>query len=392
MVQIAVVGKSNTGKTTFFSSATLIDAEISNRIFTTIEPNKGVTYVRTKCPCKKMNVRCNPKNSKCVDGIRFVPIKIMDTAGLVPDAHKGRGLGNQFLSDIMEADALIHIVDASGGTDMDGNPVEPGTNDPIDDIKFFEREIDYWIFGILNRNWKQIVKKVRLSGKGFDDMIFQQLSGLKISQIDIKTSLKRFNISVESNEKELMEFVKYLRKRCKPIVTVANKIDIPISEKNVKRMENYGFNPIVCCAEAELALRRAEKNRFIKYLPGDSDFEIIHKMGEKQKNALEFIKDKILKKFGSTGVQNAINTAVFKELDMITVYPVADINKLSDTKGNILPDACIIRNGTTLKEFASFIHSNLAETFIGGLDITKKKIGAEYRLKDGDVIEILFKR
>ena len=138
---IGVVGKSNTGKTTFFSAATLVDAEISNRIFTTIQPNKGVAYVRSKCPCKELDMKCSPRNSKCADGTRLVPVKLVDVAGLVPDAHKGRGLGNQFLSDIMEASAIIHVVDISGSTDSSGNPVPAGTHNPEEDIEFFVREI-----------------------------------------------------------------------------------------------------------------------------------------------------------------------------------------------------------------------------------------------------------
>jgi hypothetical protein len=391
MVQIAVAGKSNTGKTTFFSAATLADAEISNRIFTTIEPNKGVTYVRTECPCKKLGVDCSPQNSKCVDGVRFVPVKLIDIAGLVPDAHKGRGLGNRFLSDIMEADALIHIVDASGGTDEDGNPVDAGTNDPLKDIEFFEREVEFWMLGILKKNWEQIIRKSQASGKKFNEVVFQQLSGLKVSRNDVDLSLKEADAGPDSGDEQLLVFIKALRKRSKPVIIAANKMDIPASRNNLKKMKESGFAALPCCAEAELALRRAENKGLIKYLPGSPDFELLGETGEKQKEALNFIREKVLKRFGSTGVQDVINTAVFSRLEMITVYPVASIGKLADSKGNILPDAYLVRRGTVLKEFAGMIHTDLADSFIGGLDITKKKIGADYQLKDGDVVEVLFK-
>ncbi|MFQ5647886.1 MAG: redox-regulated ATPase YchF [Candidatus Aenigmatarchaeota archaeon] len=389
---IAVCGKSNTGKTTFFSAATLVDAEISNRIFTTIKPNKGVSYARAPCPCKKLGVKCSPQNSKCIGGVRYIPVKLIDIAGLVPGAHKGKGLGNQFLSDIMEAQALVHIVDISGGTDQDGNPIAPGTHDPIHDIGFFVKEIDYWILGILQKNWDQIKRKATLQKEKFEDILHKQLSGLGIGLEEVKEAAKETGVSLDSSEEELLRFVEAVRKTSKPILVAGNKVDVPGADKIYHRIKETKVEILPCCAEAELALRRAAEKGIIKYAPGDTRFGVLQPQDEKHQKALEFIQKGVLDKFGSTGVQEVINKAVFDLLDMIVVYPVASISRLADSRGNILPDAHLVRKGTTLREFAQKVHTTMAEHFIGGIGLDKRKVGADYELKDGDVIEILFRK
>ena len=90
-------------------------------------------------------------------------------------------------------------------------------------------------------------------------------------------------------------------------------------------------------------------------------------------------------------MQECLDKAVFDLLDYIVVYPVANINKLTDSKGNVLPDAILVPKGTKLKEFASKVHTDFADKFIGGIDFeTKRKLGADYEVKNGEIIEILF--
>lgn len=148
-----------------------------NYPFTTIKPNHGVSYVPVQCPCKQYGKQdqCRPRYGKrelvaykmswlieyglgrCVDGQRFMPIQIMDVAGLVPGASTGAGLGNQFLDDLRHAQGLIHVVDVSGTTDQNGK--ETQGYDPINDINWLRTEIHSWIANNLLKKWGGIVRR-----------------------------------------------------------------------------------------------------------------------------------------------------------------------------------------------------------------------------------------
>lgn len=394
MIKIGIFGKTNVGKTCFFVSSTLAPAKIENRPFTTLKCNVGVGYVRTECPCKELNLKCNPQNSLCKDGIRLVPIKLIDVAGLIPGAHLGKGFGFKFLDDLRRASALIHVIDASGTSDEEGNPTT-GYN-PAKDIIFVQEEFDLWLLDILKRGWRAL-KRVDLEKKDLVKALEKRLSGLDISEEQIREALKASNLEkspLKWSEEELKKFVTTLRELSKPILIAANKIDLPQSEKNLKKLKQEfpNLDIIPTCAEAELALRRASKKGMVEYVPGDSDFKILKEIKESQKKALEFVRE-LLKKWGTTGVQQAINKTVFDLLEMVVVYPVANVEKLSDRSGNVLPDAYLVKKDTTLKAFASTIHSDMAERFIGGIDArTKKKLGADYRLKHNDIVKILFRK
>ena len=389
-MMIGVVGKSNTGKSTFFSSATLVDAEISNRIFTTIEPNKGVTYVRAECPCKKLGVSCSPRNSKCVSGTRYVPVKMTDVAGLVPGAHKGRGLGNQFLSDVMEASALIHVVDMSGSTDEDGNQCPVGARDPKEDMKFLVEEIDYWILGILKKNLQTSSRRMEATREKFSSLIERQLSGLQIKLAEIEEAIIETKINPNSTDEELLGFIKILREKSKPIILAGNKIDISGADKILERVHDITkLNIIPCSAASELALRKADEHGIIRYNPGDSSFEILKDIDSKQKNALDYILKNVLEKYGSTGVQKCIDKAIFNVLEMIVVYPVENEHKFCDHKGNVLPDAFLMKKGSSALDLAYKVHEDIGKKFIGAIDAKSgRHVSSDYELKNGDVISI----
>lgn len=375
---LGVVGKSNVGKTTFFSAATLVDAEISNRIFTTIQPNKGVTFARAKCPCSELKVKCSPRNSKCINGIRYVPVGIIDVAGLVPDAHKGRGLGNQFLSDIMTAEVLILVIDASGGTDKDGNPIGLGEHDPKEDIEFFLQEIDYWILGILAKNWGQIKRKAQ--NEKFEELVYAQISGLNVKKEYVENAMEKTGLNPDSEEDDRLRFCSLLREKSKPMIIAANKMDLPGSMENIGKIDVA----MPCAAEAEFALRKAAERGLISY-EGGSDFTVKGELNERQKQALEKIR--AILKGGSTGVQEVIDRAVF--MNNIVVYPVENEHKFSDKKGNVLPDAFLVERGSTALNLAFKVHEDIGKKFISAVDARSgKRISADYVLKDGDVISI----
>ncbi len=393
---LGVVGKPNTGKSTFFSAATLVAAEIANYPFTTIKPNRGVGYVRTPCVHGEFKVQDNPRNSLCLEGTRLVPVELIDIAGIVPGAWEGRGLGNQFLDEIRRADALIHIVDASGGTDCEGKSCKPGEHDPLEDVKFLEREITMWMVNILKKDWSRIARTAEADKKGIAHHLEDRLTGLSIKRQCINEAVRRANLNLDKpaswTDEDFYHFVDNLRRISKPLLIVANKIDLPTAKENVERMKKLDYIVIPASAEAELVLRRAAEKQLIDYKPGDKDFKITHpeKLSADQVKALEQVKEKILKPNGSTGVQEAINTAYFKLLDMITVYPVEDLEHLSDHNGRVLPDTYLIPKGTTAHLFAYVIHTELGENFLYAIDARdKRRIGEDAILKDRDVISIV---
>ena len=393
MLQIAVTGKPNVGKSSFFNSATASQVEMANYPFTTIDANKAVAHVISECPCKEMNVTCNPHNSQCIDGTRLIPIELIDVAGLVPGAHEGKGLGNKFLDDLMQAKVFIHVIDASGSTDAEGNPVDPGSHDPLEDIEFLEHEIVMWMYGIVSKNWVRLIRKVEAEHLDFSKVIFEQLSGTGILIEDVIEALRTVNPNYGKWEDEdLIEFVRNLLNIAKPSLVIANKADLPGARENIERMQEKYPRVIPTSAESELALMNATRAGLISYISGDSSFEIIDesKLNANQSKALEYIQTNILDVYGSTGIQKALNTAVFELLDMIVVYPVGDEHKLTDQKGNVLPDAFLVPKGSTPREFAYIIHTDIGDKFMHAVDARKSmRIASDYELQDRDIIKIV---
>ena len=313
-------------------------------------------------------------------------------AGLVPGAHEGKGLGNKFLDDLMQAKVFIHVIDASGGTDAEGNPVDLGSHDPLEDIEFLEHEIVMWMYGIVSKNWVRLIRKVEAEHLDFSKVIFEQLSGTGILIEDVIEALRTVNPNYGKWEDEdLIEFVRNLLNIAKPSIVIANKADLPGARENIERMKEKYPRVIATSAESELALMNATRAGLISYISGDSSFEILEKdkLNPNQIKALEYIQTNILDVYGSTGVQEALNTAVFDLLNMIVVYPVGDEHKLTDQKGNVLPDAFLVPKGSTPREFAYIIHTDIGDKFMHAVDARKNmRIASDYELQDRDIIKI----
>lgn len=395
MLELGLVGKPNTGKTTFFNAVTLANAPVAGYPFTTIDANVGVTYIRSKCPCVDFKTTCDPQNSKCINGVRHVPVRIIDVAGLVEGAHMGRGLGNRFLDSLRMAAALVHIIDAAGATDAEGKPCPPGTHDPVKDIDFLEVEIAMWLKGIISKDWPRFARRAKYEKLDLMKEISDRLSGLGVKHGHVAEAFKQAAVDQSDPEKwsddDLLRFVAELRKASKPIMIAANKADVVTAEPNIERLKQRGYIVVPTCSEAELILRRAADKGIISYQPGDSEFKVLkpESLNEKQKKALEKILD-ILKKFGSTGVQQVVDKAVSDLLKLIVIYPVDDEHKLTDKNGNVLPDAFLVPKGITAREFAYTIHSDLGEAFLYAIDArTKRRLGEGYELKDSDVVKIV---
>ena len=385
-MEVGIVGKPNVGKSTFFNACTLGAAEVASYPFTTIKSNIGVAFVTAPCPCKELDTQCNPQNSRCINGTRLIPTRIIDVAGLVPEAHSGRGLGNRFLDDIMRAEVLIHIIDASGKTDEEGRPTD--NHDPLYDVEFLEKEIDTWFYDKLNDKWKKLSRRVSSEHLDLHKLLAEKFS--IVTEEEILKALHHTDFNQEKpdlwTKEQLQEFSIELRKMSKPIVIAANKADVA-SEENIEALKTRGAIPT--SAEGELALRRAEEHDLVQYIPGGSTFEVGGKTTDAQKKALEKIHH-FLDKFGSTGIQTCLNHAVFDILNRIAVYPVENEHHYSDSFGNVLPDAYLMRKGDTAHDLAYKIHTDLGKTFIHAINArTHMRIKENYELQNGDIIRIV---
>jgi len=391
---IGLLGKANVGKSTFFNSATDLSVQIANFPFTTIDPNIGIAFVRVNCVCKEIGVFDTPINSRCINGVRFIPIKLIDVAGLVPGAHSGKGLGNKFLDDARQANVIIHVVDISGSTDEEGKPVSLGGGNPLYDIEFVENEFDLWIYSLIMKDWDKVVRESENLKQRIEHTISNRLSGLTISEQDIRNAMNTVRLVKKPSDwdtNDILELCKQIRLSSKPIIIAANKADLPSSDQNISKLKNLNRSFFTCVSEAELLLKRALQKNIIFYLPGDSEFEIKNPniLSSKQLDALNKV-SKVLKKFGSTGVQNILNYACFDVLNNIVVYPVEDEFKFTDKKGNVLPEARIVSKNITAKELANLVHKELGKGFLYAIDArSKQRIGAEHILKNNDIIKIV---
>jgi ribosome-binding ATPase len=392
---IGLIGKTNVGKSTFFNAATAHAVQTANYPFTTIEPNIGVGHVRTKCVCSEFGVQDNPVHSVCITGNRFIPVRILDIAGLVPDAHKGKGLGNQFLDSSREADALVHIIDIAGTTDLEGHAVRRGEGDPLKDVEFVLAEFDLWMVSILKKNLDKICRDLQNRSEKLSKVLARQLSGLSMKDGHIMTVLVDTGLIEKRldswSDSDLFEFCRNLRRLAKPMIIAANKVDIRSAESNLERLASLEYESVPCVSEAEVMLRLGAKKGLLRYLPGDRSFEINPnaELHDEQKEALKKVQS-VLTKYGSTGVQQILNKVCFELLQMVVVYPIEDENKLTDKNGNVLPDAYLVPKDSTAKDLAYKVHEELGKGFLYAIDArSKQRLGAEYKLKDRDVIKIV---
>ena len=394
---VGIVGKANVGKSTFFKAATLAEVEIANYPFATIKPNEGVGFVKVDCVDKEFNRQCNPRSGYCLKGKRFVPVQMIDVAGLVPGAHEGKGMGNQFLDDLRQADVLIHVIDVSGSTNEKGEPVQAGSYDPAEDVKFLEVELDMWYLGILKKGWEKFARTVVQEKREIHIALAKQLSGLGVNEEMVEDMIKELTLNKEKpnlwSAQELMRLAVALRKKTKPMIIACNKIDVSGAAENLQRLKQQFPDRLFvgCSAESELALREAAKAGLIEYLPGEKGFTVAEEGGlnDKQKNALQFMRENVLEKYHTTGVQDVLDRAVFELLGYIAIFP-GGVGKLEDSEGRVLPDCFLLPPDSTALDFAYKLHTDFGKNFIRAIDVkSKMTVGKEHLLKHRDVVEIV---
>ncbi|WP_434522475.1 redox-regulated ATPase YchF [Halorubrum sp. AS12] len=390
MLTVALAGKPNAGKSTFYTAGTMADVDVANYPFTTIDANRGVTHVRTRCPCLDRKERCD--NENCHDGKRYVPVELLDVAGLVPGAHEGKGLGNQFLDELTNADVVLNVVDASGATNAEGEPVEVGSHDPLDDVDFIEAEMDLWLAGIVDGNWESVERKSRAPDFDLEAALSELLTGFGATEHDVTAVLRGLEYPDDPKawtDDDREALARAVRRRTKPIVVVANKVDAA-PEGAVDRIREGTDKPVIpATADGELALRRAAEAGVVDYDPGDESFEIVGDISDDQRAGLDALRGSMAEHDG-TGVQAALNAAVYDLLDRITAYPVQDAGKWTDGTGNVLPDAFLLRSGATPLDLAYAVHSDIGEGYLHAVDArASRRIGEDRELTEGDVIKIV---
>lgn len=396
-MQIGIVGKPNVGKSTFFCGATLANVEIANYPFTTIKANRGVAFVRGRCPHLDFDTKCVPRNAGCDNGTRMIPVELLDVAGLVPDAWQGRGLGNQFLDDLRQASALIHVVDASGSTDLEGNSVPQGSHDPVEDIRFLEKEISFWIRGILEKGWEKAVRQAHMTGQSVVPIVHDRLTGLGVSEAQVLASIRDSGLPENSmawGPEELLRLSDAIRRYSKPMIIALNKADLADDAVLKRLTDAAGGMAVPTMAEGELALKRAAKANLVDYHPGDDVFSIIEpsKLNPNQTKALSKIAES-LRRLHGTGVQKCLEKAAYDLLDLIIVYPVEDETRLTDHDGRVLPDAFLVPRGTTARGLAYKVHTDLGESFIRAINVrTHRTVGSDYVLQNNDVLTIVSRK
>jgi len=427
-MRIGLVGKPNVGKSTTFAALTESSVEIANYPFTTIDPNVGVTFLpaEANCPCQTLREKreadgrlepvstddvragslCEPRTGTCIGFCRTVPVTLVDVAGLVPGAHDGKGRGNQFLNDLAQCDALIQVVDASGGTDIEGNPMGPGSCNPIDEHAFLVEELAMWIHGILDTGWTRGVRRVQAEGeRGLVDFITSQLTGIGAKEPMVNSAISSFkdenqDLGVPWDWEDAIRtsLAHHLRRAVFPLCVAANKADVAEPgawDALAAKVESEGGILLPTSADSELALRRAAKAGFIDYPPGAQQFSLTDigesDLNEAQRKGLDALGER-MERLGGTGLVELVSRIVRERLDRIVVYPVQDEGHWTDGDGRVLPDALLIQRGTSAKGLAYAVHSDLGDGFIRAVDgRTGRVIGAEHELDDNDVTKIVAK-
>lgn len=294
-----------------------------------------------------------------------MPVELLDVAGLVPGASTGRGLGNKFLNDLRAADVLIHVVDASGTVDADGK--ETRGYDPSQDIAWLRQEVVNWVLGNLMEKWTSIKRRHVATKAAPADTLQAQFSGYGSTPALTARCLDKLHLGPldEWSDETVTLVVETFVDEKFPCVIAVNKIDHPDADKNIAKIAKMcDPNSIVLCsAISEIFIRKLAKQGFVKYTQGsefvDTREDLVEAgdptggdlktMDDKLKNRVENLRDLVLFRYGSTGV-NKLLTRAAELLGLVPVFPVRNINSYSsgERETGVFRDCVLVKRGSTV--------------------------------------------
>lgn len=318
-----------------------------------------------------------------MNGLRSVPIELLDVAGLVPGAHQGRGLGNKFLDDLRHADALIHVVDVSGTTDAEGKATRG--YDPSVDIEWLRGEIVRWVEGNLMEKWGSIKRRhVAIKGNAVDTLQ-GQFSGYGSTRDVVARTLDRIALKEPleqwSNETVSRVVDQFVEEKF-PIVLALNKIDHADADKNIAKIAKMvpADRMVLCSAISEVFLRKLAKQKYVRYVEGsefvdtredlieqgEADGGGLKECDEKLKTRIENLKDMVLYRFGSTGVVQVLSRAA-DVLGLVPVFPVKNTHTFgAASTGPVFRDCVLVKKNSTVSDVARKIMGDAPVSFIEG--------------------------
>ncbi len=363
-MKLGIVGLPNVGKSTLFNSLTKAGAESANYPFCTIDPNIGIVTV----PDERLKLLGDMYHSKKVTP---AVIEFVDIAGLVKGASKGEGLGNQFLSNIREVDAIVHVVRCF----EDSNIVHvDGSIDPLRDIETINLELIFSDLEILERRIAKVTKLARMDKTAAKELLL--LERIKAMLEDGKLA-----IGYETeDEDEQAWFASYNLLTAKPVIYAANVAEDELSEDGES---NEGVRKVRAYAKenhSEVFVICAQIEQEISELDDDEKQMFLEDLGLQESGL-----DKLIK-------------ASYSLLGLLSFL----------TAGEDETRAWTIKKGTKAPQAAGKIHTDFERGFIkaevvnykdllecGSLSAAREKglvgmEGKDYVVKDGDVILFRF--
>jgi hypothetical protein len=363
-MKLGIIGLPNVGKSTLFNALTSSKAETVNYLFSTVEPNVGIVPV----PDERLDGLAKMYNPK---KITPATLEFVDIAGLVKGASKGEGLGNKFLADIREVDAIIHVVRCF----EDENIIHTdGGLDPMRDVETVNLELVFSDMEILSRRLDK-AKKALKGDKSFQHEI--NLIESLLAHLEEGKTARSFNFS--EDDSELLKTTPLLSN--KPVIYAGNVSDSDFSagaENNphyklltqIAKDEQSGVVPVCASTEAEIAVMDTEEERQ----------EFLTELGFTESGLNRIIKEG----YALLGLISFL-TAGEKE---VRAWTIKDGFKAPKAAGKIHTD---LERGFIRAETVAY--NDLMEH--GSMNAAKEKglvrlEGKEYVVKDGDVILFRF--